>query len=450
MEDPVPTPAITPAERRRAVTAGAIGNFVEWFDFIAYGALAVVLAPLFFPSDSPTASMLSVFAAFAIAFVCRPLGGIIWGYIGDRWGRRPALSSAVIVMSAATMTIGLLPTAESIGALAAILLVLCRCIQGLAAGGEWSGSAVYLVEFGNKRRRALFASLTPTGAWLGSMAGVAVVGALTAVLCPDAVSDWAWRIPFLLAGPLGLVGFYLRLKLQDTPAFEQLKSAEVVEKAPIREALKTHKKAIFIIFISAASQATATYALVAFMVSYLTTHVGVSLGTALFTNTVALGFAAFATVMAGLLADRFGRKPVYVTAIALMMVLAVPLFLLIGRGDIFSLLVGQCILAALISGMLAPIAVLCVELFPAKVRYAASAVGYSVGAGLIGGASPLIATALIASSGLVIAPAIYLSAVLLIALVVVGTLLHETVDLPLEAEERTVVPDLERAPETVA
>lgn len=172
------TATITPAQRRRAVAAGAIGNFVEYFDFISFGALAVVLAPLFFPSTNPTESLLSTFATFAVAFVFRPLGGLFFGYIGDRRGRRASLSSTVLVMSASTFAIGLLPTASDVGVWASVLIVIARCLQGLAAGGEWSGSVVYIVEFGDKRRRSFFASLTPAGANLGALAGVGIITAL--------------------------------------------------------------------------------------------------------------------------------------------------------------------------------------------------------------------------------------------------------------------------------
>ena len=158
---------VLPAVRRRALLAGAVGNFVEWFDFVVYGALAVVLGPLFFPSESAAASTLSVFATFAVAFLFRPLGGYVFGLIGDRVGRRSALSGTVLLMSASTMAIGLLPTAASIGAWAAVLLVAIRSLQGFAVGSEWSGSAVYLVEFSGRRHRSLFASVTPAGAWLG-------------------------------------------------------------------------------------------------------------------------------------------------------------------------------------------------------------------------------------------------------------------------------------------
>lgn len=302
------TATITPAQRRRAVAAGAIGNFVEYFDFISFGAMAVVLAPLFFPSTSPTASLLSTFATFAVAFVFRPLGGLFFGYIGDRLGRRASLSSTVLVMSASTFAIGLLPTASDVGVWASVLLVIARCLQGLAAGGEWSGSVVYIVEFGDKRRRSFFASLTPAGANLGALAGVGIITVLNVVVGPDAVADWAWRIPFLIAAPLGLIGLYMRTRLQDTPAFEQLKASGSQERTPIRQAFRHHKTAMLVILVGSAAVVTSGYLLITFMVSFLTSTVGVPKGTALLTNTIAIAVYGAATVLAGLLSDRFGRS----------------------------------------------------------------------------------------------------------------------------------------------
>ncbi len=420
------THAISRSDRRRAITAGAIGNFVEWFDFLAFGALAAVLAPLFFPSGNATASIMSTFATFAVAFVFRPLGGVLFGYIGDRWGRRSSLSATVLVMSGATVVVGLLPTAGSIGAWAAVLLVVARCVQGLGAGGEWSGSVVYLVEFGNQRRRSLFASLTPTGSWLGAMASVALITGLTAALGSAAVSDWAWRIPFLLAAPLGFVGLYMRIRLQDTPAFEELKASKARERNPIGQAFRKHKSAMLVIFVGGAVSAASSYLLIAYMVTYMTNTVGIAKDVALLTNTIAIGVAAVATVTAGLLADRYGRKPIYLGAAALQLVLAVPIFAWIGTGQSFAVLLGQCVLAALNGAMLAPFAVLCVELFPPHVRYAASGIGYSVGAGLLGGISPLVATALVSWTGQSVAPAYYLAASLLLTVVVFSFFVSET------------------------
>lgn len=413
------------SDRRKAIAAGAIGNVIEWFDFIVYGSLAAILAPLFFPSHSSTASLLAAFSTFAVAFLFRPIGGFMFGHIGDRRGRRAALSGAVLLMSAATVVIGLLPTAESIGVAAAILMVTARCVQGFAAGAEWSGSAIYLVEYGDKRRRGLFASLTPAGAWIGSAAGVAVVSALTAMFGSAAMEEWGWRVPFLIAGPLGLVGLYLRIRLNDTPEFERLKSKNDVQRAPIREALRKHKKALLVIFVGAVTQGSSTYLMTAFMVSYLTTNLGVALGVALLTNTVALCVGGVAAVAAGRLSDRIGRKTTFVGAVAMLLVIGVPLFLLIGRGDVVALLIGQFILATLIACMHAPLAALCVELFPAEVRYAASGVSYALGA-MIAGTSPLISSALIAATGLELSPAFYMSFLLLIALIVLSRMLHET------------------------
>ncbi|QYB07139.1 MFS transporter [Rhodococcus sp. USK10] len=420
------TKKTTPPDNKRAIAAGAIGNFIEWFDFVSYGALAAILAPRFFPSENSTVSVITLFATFALAFLFRPLGGFVFGLVGDRVGRRSALSASVMLMSLATVVIGSLPTVEAIGLWATVLIVLARCVQAFAAGGEWSGSVVYMVEFGDQRRRSFHASLTPTGAWLGAMAAVGVVSGLNAVFGQAAVDAWAWRVPFLLAAPLGLIGLYLRLRIRDTPEFEALKSADALESRPVREAFRSHKRALLLIFIGAATNATCGYILLTYMATYLTTTVGVSRSAALATNTIAIGVTAIATVLFGIAADRVGRKPVFIGSLLAQVVIVVPVFVVLSHGSVAGILIGQCVLGVAIGAAHAPFAVLCVELFPARVRYAASGVGYSIGSGVVGGLAPLVATALVAASGSAIAPAFYLGGVVLTAFVVFTALLPET------------------------
>ena len=232
------------------------------------------------------------------------------------------------------------------------------------------------------------------------------------------MQDWAWRIPFLIAVPLGVVGFYLRLRLEDTPTFRALQETATIEPAPIRTAVRSHGLAIFVIFVGGSIGAGAGYLLLTYMVSYMTATLKVAPGVALLTNTLAIGLAAVCTVLAGVVADRRGPRPVYLISLAAVIIFAVPSFLLMSRADTASLLLGQCLFAVFVGAIQSPFAVFCVEFFPAGVRYSAAGVGHSLGTGILGGVSPLIAAALVSATGWSGAPALYVIAAALVALVV--------------------------------
>ncbi len=207
----------TVAARKKAIMAAGIGNFVEWFDFALYAQFATVIAFHFFPSNNPTTGLLATFAVFALGFFARPVGGVVFGHYGDKVGRKFALSAAVLMMSAATIAIGLTPTYESIGIAAPVLLIVWRVFQGLSAGGEYAGSSSFVIEYAPKGKRALFGSVNPIATALGIIAGAAVGLLMSYVLTNDEVRDWGWRIPFIIAGPLGIVGLYLRNKVEESP-----------------------------------------------------------------------------------------------------------------------------------------------------------------------------------------------------------------------------------------
>jgi MFS transporter, MHS family, proline/betaine transporter len=227
------------ADVRKAVTGASIGNAVEWFDFAIYGFLATFIAANFFPSGNETAALLKTFAIFAAAFFMRPLGGFVFGPLGDRIGRQRVLALVILLMSAATLAIGLLPTYSAIGVAAPLLLLFMRCLQGFSAGGEYGGGAVYLAEFASDKRRGLIVTFMVWSVVLGFLIGSVTVTLLEALLPADAMESWGWRIPFLLAGPLGAVGLYIRLRLADTPQFAELSEAHQVAKSPLREAVTT-------------------------------------------------------------------------------------------------------------------------------------------------------------------------------------------------------------------
>ncbi len=224
---------------RKAVAGASIGNAVEWFDFAIYGFLATFIAANFFPAGDETAALLKTFAIFAAAFFMRPLGGFVFGPLGDRIGRQRVLALVILLMSGATIAIGLLPTYASIGVAAPLLLFFLRCLQGFSAGGEYGGGAVYLAEFASEKRRGLTITFMAWSGVLGFLIGSVTVTLLQALLPTDAMDSYGWRIPFLIAGPLGLIGLYIRLRLDDTPQFAELSKTEQVAKSPLREAVTT-------------------------------------------------------------------------------------------------------------------------------------------------------------------------------------------------------------------
>jgi MFS transporter, MHS family, proline/betaine transporter len=232
--DPLARPAApdhtaSPTVLRQVVTASFIGNFVEWFDYAVYGYLATVIARVFFPESSTSTGLLATFAVFAISFVIRPVGGLVWGHFGDKIGRRNALSLSIVIMSAATFCVGLIPGFHQIGYAAPVLLLIIRMVQGFSASGEYAGASAFLAEYAPDRRRGLLTSVVPASTAAGLLFGSLLAALLTAVLSTDQLNGWGWRLPFLLAAPLGLIGRYIRLRLEDTPKFHELERKINVE-----------------------------------------------------------------------------------------------------------------------------------------------------------------------------------------------------------------------------
>ncbi|HEX5914011.1 MAG TPA: MFS transporter, partial [Rubrobacter sp.] len=265
--------------RKRAVVAAVIGNFIEWYDFTLYGYLAVVIAPLFFPAENRLVSLMATFAVFGVAFVMRPIGALVFGNIGDRIGRRNTLAAIILITSGATFFIGLVPSYESIGILAPLLLVLARVVQGFAVGGEYGGATSFIVEYAPEDKRGLYGSWQFVTQGASLMVGLLIVTFLTTVLSEEALFSWAWRLPFLLALPLGLIGLYMRLKLEDTPAFAAVREHHEVEGTPLRESLRHHGKDVLKVIGLTWLLTGLTYLLV-FMPTYLSEELGVPLSSA--------------------------------------------------------------------------------------------------------------------------------------------------------------------------
>ena len=419
-----------PSEVRRAVAGASIGNAVEWFDFAIYGFLATFIAAHFFPPGDETAALLKTFAIFAAAFFMRPLGGFVFGPLGDRIGRQRVLALVILLMSGATVTIGLLPTYASIGVAAPLLLFLLRCLQGFSAGGEYGGGAVYLAEFASDKRRGLTVTTMAWSGVAGFLLGSLTVTLLSAVLSADAMDSYGWRIPFLIAGPLGAVGLYIRTRLRDTPQFAELHKTDQVSKLPLREAVATSWRqslqviGLFVVFN------VGYYVVFTFLQTYLITTLKFSKTDAFVSMTLATAVALVLILPLAALSDRIGRKPMLIAGSVAFVVLAYPLFLLLNSGSLTAAIAAHCGLAAIESIYVSTAVSAGVELFATTVRYSGFSIGYNICVAGFGGTTPYIVTWLTAGTGNLMAPAFYLIAAAVISLCAVLTL-RETAGAPL-------------------
>ncbi|MDF2825394.1 MAG: transporter [Mycobacterium sp.] len=404
-------PPAPPKVSRRVAVAAGIGHFLEWFDFAVYGFLAATLGRLFFPSDNPTTSLLASLAVFGVAFFFRPLGGLVIGSFGDRVGRRAALSLAIIVMGICTIGIGLLPSYASIGIAAPILLVLLRCAQGFSAGGEYAGAAAFLVEYAPERKRGLFSSVVSAGAALGVMFGAIVTLTLTSLLTPDDMSAWGWRVPFLVAGPLAVLGLYVRLRLEDTPVFRSLQETHEVEHAPLSSATKQSRSGILLVFACTSVVGLGFYYLATYVNTFLTTQVGFAPTSALQLAVAGLAVYSLMCPVAGMIGDRIGRRPTMLIGAGGIALVAVPSFLLLATGNWVLALIGLILLAVFEALANVMLGVIMVELFPARLRVTGNSVGFNVAQALVGGPGPFVAASIAAATTMIVAPAFYLVAV---------------------------------------
>ncbi|TDV11113.1 MFS transporter [Paraburkholderia caballeronis] len=433
---PEDTPAFA-ARRKRAVIATLIGNFMEWFDFAVYGFVAVNIGHAFFPAGNTTAALLSSLAVFGIAFLLRPIGGMVLGVIGDRVGRRESLAIAIIIMSTSTFVLAILPTYQHIGMWATVALVLTRCVQGMSVGGEWMGAGTFIVEYSPANRRGLSASVISATAAFGVAAGSLVVFAISSYLDAPTFDAWGWRIPFVLAVPVGLVGLYMRLKLEDTPVFEEIKarSAGNVQKAPFLASLKEDIRMIGIAFSFASITGLGFYYFVTYMVNYLpvTGHLGRT--ESVMVSGASLVLYGLFCPLAGWLSDLIGRRKTFLIGIFGHMAFGIPVFFMLSSGSIGIAFVGLVIFASFQALINVMNTVVVVELFPPRTRMTSGALALNLGAGPVAGTGPLIAAALVASTGIAISPAFYLCAIALVTFVILYFALPETSQRSLVEEE---------------
>lgn len=413
--------AATPSHKR-ALIAGSVGNFIEWYEFGVYGFLATIIAGNFFKieGESEISSLILTYASFAISFFFRPLGAIIFGRIGDRVGRRPALITVIILMTICTAAIGMMPTYASIGIAAPLLLTLLRIFQGLSAGGEFGGAVSLMTEFAPPGKRGLYGAWQSFTVALGLLGAAGIVALLGSILDPAELQAWGWRIPFLLALPLGVVALLLRLYIDETPAFTRTRKVANRSKANTRDVAK----AIGIGVGRLMGWSAAGYTFLVVMPSYLQTSLHASFQVAIITAVLTnLGFA-LTILPAGAISDRVGRRVVLLTGVILIIVLTFPLLKILQAETVSLWLKGAAVMVAggAVGLLAGPGPAMLSEMFPTRVRYTGLGLAYSLSNALFSGSAGLIITGLIKQTGNIDIPGYYVVATACISLAALTTL----------------------------
>ena len=383
---------------RKVVISGMLGNGLEWYDYALYGQLSFVFAEIFFPSNDAGVSLIMTYLTFAVGFVFRPLGAVIFGRIGDTFGRKKALVSSMILMACATGCLGLLPTYESIGVLAPILLIFIRILQGLSLGGAFSGSMSYVVEHAPQSMRARAGSVTVLSLVIGFLAGSIVATTISSLMSAEEFHDWGWRLPFFVGVLIGFVGYYIREHGEESPAYEAAKASGTLSKHPTRDAFTIYRKKMIEGFAMYLFVTIPFYCISIYFIGYSKAHLGLSQHEALLINSMAM-LAMFLPIWpAAKLADRIGRKKVLMGAILAMGVIVYPAFYLMQSGNFWDVAIAQCLLAFIAGMYISPIPALLVELFPTRIRYTGMSLSYNFCA-ILGGLTPTIAEFLIRETG---------------------------------------------------
>ncbi|WP_433870213.1 MFS transporter [Saccharopolyspora sp. CA-218241] len=420
--EPDSTPARTGTGR--VVLASLVGTTVEWYDFFLYGsAAALVFNRLFFPTGDPLIGTLLAFVTYAVGFVARPIGGLVFGHFGDRLGRKKLLVLSLVMMGGATFLIGLLPTHQAVGAAAPLLLTLLRLVQGFAIGGEWGGAVLIVTEHGSAKHRGFWASWPQAGVPLGNLLGTAVLAVLAAVQTEEAFLAWGWRIAFLLSGVLVLVGLWVRLAVEESPVFlaarAEAERTGAADKPPVVEVLRRYRREVLTAMGARFAENVVYYMLTSFVLTYVTTFLGLPRGVALNASLIA-ALVHFASIpLWGALSDRVGRRPVYLVGAVGTGLWAFPFFTMLDTESFAVITVATTIGLVFHGAMYGPQAAFFSELFGTRVRYSGASIGYQLASIVAGSLAPIIATGLLAAFGSSVPISIYVALCAVVTVVAV-------------------------------
>ncbi|MGV0714977.1 MFS transporter [Mycolicibacterium sp. XJ662] len=435
-----------PAVVRKAIAASAIGNATEWFDYGLYAYGVTYISAAIFPGDGATATLLALMT-FAVSFLVRPLGGFFWGPLGDKFGRKQVLAITILLMAGATLCVGLVPPYDTIGLWAPALMVILRMIQGFSTGGEYGGAATFMAEYAPARRRGMLGSFLEFGTLAGFSAGALMMLGFSLMLNDEQMGSWGWRLPFLIAAPLGLIGLYLRTRLDETPVFKDLEDEGRQEKGiweEFRDLLVEYRGPILRLGGLVVALNVVNYTLLTYMPTYLETSIGLSTDMSLVVPIIGMLSMMVFLPFAGLASDRFGRKPLWWISLVGLLVMVVPMFMLMSTG-VLGAIVGFAVLGLLYVPQLATISATFPAMFPTHVRYAGFAIAYNVSTAIFGGTAPALNDWMVVSTGNNLMPAFYMMLACLIGALALRKL-PETSRCPLHGTE---IPGTPEAPPPV-
>jgi MFS transporter, MHS family, proline/betaine transporter len=403
---------------RRAVAASAIGNATEWFDYGIYAYGLTYISAALFPGETQQATLFAL-ATFAISFLIRPLGGLFWGPLGDRMGRKSVLAMTILLMAGATFFVGLIPSYETIGFWAPVLLVVLRMVQGFSTGGEYGGAATFMAEYAPDERRGFFGSFLEFGTLAGFSFGALLMLGASLLMGDQAMHEGGWRLPFLIAAPLGLVGLYLRSRIADTPVFREMEAKEADVSAhatSLKELAVNYWRSLLVMGGLVTALNVVNYTLLSYMPTYLERRLGLSTQEALVVPIIGMLFMMVLLPFAGALSDRVGRKPLWWFSLIGLFVLVIPLYHLMSVG-LIGAIIGFALLGLLYAPQLATISATFPAMFPTHVRFAGFAIAYNIATSAFGGTAPAMNSWLITRTGDPVVPAYYMMGACLVGMV---------------------------------